>query len=444
VNTEGTVPASHRPARRAPAAVACLLLAAAAAAAQDDPVRALERRVEELEARIASGGGSAEGAALQDSLPKGVPTKKGSLLRFYGFLRLDAIYDDSSPNNTQTIGWVRPEDPTAAGGADHNDPDFTMHPRLTRFGFDLDGGALKGLGAPKVAGKMEVDFYNSGLTGQSESRAALRMRHAYLTLDWGGKVLLAGQTNDLISPLWPVVNPDLVNWGAGNLGDRRPQVRYTAPVALGGDAKLTVAGMVGLTGAVDNQNLDTDGIRDGEASGYPTVQGRIGLVTPLGKKSLDVGVWGSFARENVEVPIGGEDMFQSRALGADATIPLAASLYLKGEAWFGSNLDDLRGGIFQGVNGVTGNEIDSHGGWAEIGWNASPATLIAAGYSVDDPDNGDVGVGGRSRNRVVFFAIHWTYDPVEFGVDVLRWHTEFVGQRGGLDNRVQAYIAYHF
>lgn len=221
-----------------------------------------------------------------------------SRLKFYGFLRLDFQYDDSRANNAQTIGWILSEDPTApSGGANpvgangRNNENFNMHPRLTRFGVDLDGGVVQSLAGAKLTGKVEVDFFNSGLAGQSESREALRMRHGWLKLTWGDLSLLAGQTNDLISPLFPVVNADLVMWGAGNLGDRRPQVRIDWAKPMG-ESKLLLQAMAGLTGADDNQNLDANGslFRDGDTSGRPTLQARAAFAFPMAGGKAEVGV----------------------------------------------------------------------------------------------------------------------------------------------------------
>ena len=87
------------------------------------------------------------------------------------------------------------------------------------------------------------------------SMAAIRMRHAYTKLAWGDFNVLAGQTADVISPIWPIVNADLVMWGAGNLGDRRPQLRPEWTPAIG-DSRLIVQGEVGLTGAQDGSDID--------------------------------------------------------------------------------------------------------------------------------------------------------------------------------------------
>jgi hypothetical protein len=434
------------------AAGASFALAAPSALAQDgglkelrDRVEAQQREIDDLKSRMSGGGGgSADSGSIADYLKKGIPTKKGtSFIKFYGMLRLDGIWDDSTPSNTQTIGWVKSEDPTAAGGVKKNQSDLTIHPRLTRFGFDLDGGRVAAMNDAALTGKVEIDFYNSGLSGQSESRAAIRMRHAYMNFDWGSDVLLAGQTNDLISPLYPIVNNDLVMWGAGNLGDRRPQVRFTHSMAAGGEGRLTLAGMAGLTGAVDNQNLDGNGLRDGEASGYPTLQARIGWSFPWQKAKGEVGVWAHNASEVTSTDVGTHHRFESSAYGFDVNLPLTESLYLKGEGWKGRNLDDVRGGIFQGVN-AAGNEIGAQGGWVEAGFKVSRTVTLAAGVTEDNPTGSDLAAGGKDKNRVYYVAVHFNWDPVELGIDFMHWHTEFVGQASGLDNRIQVYISYSF
>ena len=413
-------------------------------------VEAQQHRIQELEeqASVNAGGLHAflqtqdTGTSIEEILKKGLPTKKGSLFKVYGFVRLDTIWDDSTPSNTQTIGWIKSEDPSVTGGAKKNHQDFSMYPRLTRVGMELDAGKVESLDA-RVTGKIEVDFYNSGLTGQTESRSALRMRHAFVNLDFGNDALLAGQTSDLISPLYPIVNPDMIMWGAGNLGDRRPQVRFTHTTTAG-NAKVTLAGMLGLTGAVDNQNLDTDGLRDGEASGLPTMQFRIGYATPVDGRSFEFGFWGHYAREATETPGTGEHNFQSTALGIDAMMPVTADLYVKGELWMGRNMDDVRGGIFQGIDAGTGNEVGSQGGFIETGYKVNKTLTVAVGAAEDNPDGGDLSVGGRIRNRVVYVGTRFNYDPIEFGIDFMHWHTQFKGQAGGLDNRLQAFIAYNF
>lgn len=369
-----------------------------------------------------------------------------SKIQFYGFLRLDLIYDESRPNNTQTIGFVRSEDNDLNGR--NSDGDFTMHPRLTRLGLNLDGPVIEELGDAKLTGKLEIDFYNSGLQGQSESRAALRMRHAWLKLGWkdAGVSLLAGQTYDLISPLYPKVNPDLAQWGAGNLGDRRPQLRleWWNPV---GDGKIGVQGMIGLTGADDNANLDTPGTygagyRDGDTSELPTLQMRLGYETWLfGEKSgkFQIGIWGTRAWEDPDERIAGSDRFDSWGYGADLIIPLYENmLWIKGEIWEGQNLDDVRGGIFQGINTVTGDEIRSRGGFVELSYKPVDWYEVTGGWSTDDPYNKDLESAARASNQVSYFANRFKFGDFSFGLDYLYWKTQYIGFQNGDDHRFQA------
>lgn len=454
---------------------ACVVAAIPAAALAEDDLRKVleeqerlrkqveeqQRRIDELEAAARAGAGKKDsvGEAVEAYLTAreaGSPpamtglTSKGSKFKLYGFLRLDAMYDDSRMNNTQLPAYVLSEDPTAPPGTgvgpDANQSDFTMHPRLTRLGLDFDGGAVKSLDGSKVAGKLEIDFYGGG----SESRAGVRMRHAYLTLAGDEWQLLAGQTQDLIAPLNPAVNNDFVMWGSGNLGDRRPQVRFEFDPKLE-CGQLFFQGMAGLTGAIDPKDLDAggtygNGFRDGETSGRPTLQARAAFRYPTTEKSnLEIGVWGHDAREDPDTTIAGRHRFKSHALGMDASVPLVGdALWIKGEYFQGENLTDVRGGILQGVNTTTGDEIHARGGWAELGFKASGTSTLYLGYAFDDPDEDDLGTGGRDKNKVWYGAVRFNFDPIEVGIEYLNWTTEYVGFDDGTANRIGAYISYKF
>ncbi|MBI3845327.1 MAG: hypothetical protein HY292_11895 [Planctomycetes bacterium] len=442
--------------------VTLLPLACGVARAQD--LQSLEKKIEDQQRQIdelrAMKGGSASAAATNDKDKAADDTVHWKELRvgdskfkIYGFLRLDAIYDDSRPNNTQTVGFILSEDPAAPAGstAGHrNKPDFTMHPRLTRFGIDFDGPTVSGLSDAKLTGKLEVDFYNNGLQPQAESREALRLRHGWLRMGWDDFSILAGQTNDVISPLFPIVNPDFVMWGAGNLGDRRPQLRAEYAPKIDDDSKVISQGEIGLTGANDNQDLDAagangSGFRDGETSGLPTFQGRLAYATTVDKQPLEVGAWGHYAWDKPDTQFGGKNRFSSYALGIDYKIPVYEDrLWVKGELWTGANLSDVRGGILQGINKTTGEEIAARGGWAEVGFKPETWWTLAAGWSTDDPDNNDLPSGARSLNRIWYLATRFQWKPVEMGVDFLHWKTEYQGFGDGTDNRVQAFVSYSF
>jgi hypothetical protein len=370
------MPKSIAKSARLPLAIACALAGTTPAFAQSNAeflkeIQALKSRLQELEKKIAEPPDAKikppPSPPSDKSMPVSKPDESGfvkwnelvagkSRLKLYGFLRADAIFDDSrpgaggtagNPNATLIPAYILNENAAAVPGLGglagvglvNNAPapnaeDFTVHPRLTRLGLDFTGPEIPGLWNAKTGGKLEIDFYN--LTGTSESREFLRMRHAYLTLKWDDVSLLAGQTVDLISPT----------------------------------------------------------LRAGEASGLPTVQARVAYRFPVAEKlNAELGGWVHYARERFDTPIGtsSRQTFYSEAAGLDLMVPLYKDLLtLKGELWTGKNLDDVRGGILQGVNPTSGREIHAVGGWAELTYKPKKWTSLHGGYTFDNPRRADL------------------------------------------------------
>ena len=380
-------------------------------------------------------------------------TQKGSEIQFYGFLRMDAAYDTSRMSDTQIPVFVRSEDPSAPGAAPENQSEFTLYTRMTRFGLNLGGGELKAIGSPKLTGRIEVDFYGGPA---SDSRNMFRMRHAWAKLQWGNFLLLAGQTSDLISPLYPSVNADMLMWGTGNLADRRPQTRvqYTLPI---GTSQLLIQSAAGLTNAIDRKDLDKNGVPDGEVSGLPTLQGRLALRLPIWKTDdgkshpLEIGAWGHQAWEELDAPLAGteEDSFQSSVVGVDLKLPLYQDrLALTVEGWTGKNLSDLRGGILQGINTATGAEIHATGGFAQLSWTTIKTerykNVLHAGIAMDDADDADLNDGGRDLNYAMYGAVQSVFGHFTLGIEYLHWVTEYVGFGNGTSDRINLYTIYNF
>lgn len=375
-----------------------------------------------------------EGPAVARELRVGA-----SRLRFYGLFRLDLIRDDSKPDNAQSPSFIPSEDPASGPSGREN---LALHPRLTRLGLDVNGPEVEALGRARLEGKLELDFQNGG----RESRQIIRIRHAWARLAWRSMSLLAGQTWDLISPLYPTVNNDTLMWNAGNLGDRRPQVRLAAePAAWGG--KLSVAAAAGLTGAVDEKDLDADRTRDGEASGLPNVQARLGWSRALagGRSRLSAGLWAHRAWERTGTPVAGDDEFRSESAGFDLLLSLRDRITVQAEGWTGRNLSDFRGGVGQGVVAGSGVEVRSRGGWVEVGGRTSALHSIFTGVSLDDPDDADLPAQARTRNRAWWIVNRFeTPGPLLVGLDYVRWKTEFEGLAPGTDNRINAYVQYGY
>ena len=378
-----------------------------------------------------------EDAVASSTIPIGE-----SRLELYGFVRIDAIYDDSRTNAAQTPTFVRSEDPRV-GVRDR--PNLTFHPRLTRVGGRVTPPAGALVGGARLSARVEIDFQAGG----RESRQLIRLRHGYFEMSWSRVTLLAGQTSDLISPLFPAVNGDTLMWDAGNLGDRRPQFRLTWASSVdtdGGPPTWTVAAGLGLPGAIDPKDLDHDGVRDGEASGVPNLQARLGFSSSgVSGRSVSVGVSGHVGKESLTRRVGAQDAFTTWSASVDYEVDVAPRVGVRGELWTGENLSDFRGGIGQGINVARGRGIPATGGWVETGVELSDVFSLSVGYTLDDPADRDVPSQGRVKNFAWYVVNQFRLHRLLLvGIDYLRWTTEFKDLANGLDNRVNVYSILRF
>ncbi len=344
-------------------------------------------------------------------------------------LRLAAIVEDSRLSHHQFPNWVLSEDPSKGK---ENDGHFGMHPRLTRMGVKFE--PVEQENGNSLHGVIETDFQNGG----SESRQILRIRHAYFNLKMGAFHFLAGQTWSLISPLYPAANIDGLMWNTGNLGDRHPQARLTYKPAGG---VLNAALALGQTGAVDRKDLDRNGVLDGSEAMRPFVQARVGLA----QKRLKAGVWTHWGAEETATPVGGDSSFTSMVVGVDASVALSAKLAFEGEGWSGSNLSDIRGGIGQGINQDTGEEIASAGGWGHLVVKPNPRWKLFAGAMMDFPDEDDVPGEGRIRNQAFYLVGRYRpWQQFQAGLEYINWQTEYKGLEAGTANRVDLHFTYFY
>jgi hypothetical protein len=360
----------------------------------------------------------------------------------YGFLRLDYIENDSRMFSVQSGYWVLSED-SLVGKKD--DTEASLHPRLTRAGVNLTPYRVSE--RVTARGQLEIDFQNGG---SSESRPAVRMRQGYFAIQVSQWSFLGGQTWDLLSPLYPSVNDDALQWNAGNLGDRRPQARIGW--ATGGErSSFSIAAAAGMTGAVNNEDLDENSVLDGQDTGVPHVQGRIGYERPMSGRKLQAGVWGHTGRTKSSAPINGQDEFNTWSLGADLSLPLGQKLVLEGEVWDGAMLNDERGGIGQSVNKVTGQEIQSKGGWGQLALRPSSSCEVFVGGSIDDPDDKDLvsradvessggsliySDVGRAENWTAFGSVKYRpWSKFRMALEYIYWRTDYAGLESGTCDR---------
>ena len=163
-------------------------------------------------------------------------TKAGAEVTVYGFVRGDANYIiEGADDDFNSVAKV--------GGTGSSDPKLTQDKlrataKTTRLGLDFKTD----IEGANVGGKVEVDF--------AGSNEALRIRHAYLTLNnW----LFGQTTSNFLSNHAPEMIDFGTNVGGGTA--RIPQVRYSHKLAP--QTQLFVSAEEGNSSVAAGTNLNT-------------------------------------------------------------------------------------------------------------------------------------------------------------------------------------------
>jgi len=355
-------------------------------------------------------------------------------IQLYGFLKVDAAYDNSRTTTGNYILYVDPDT------GKHHDDEFNLTANETRLGVLINGPED---GRMKTSGRVEFDFYGSLA---AENKAKIQLRHAYVQMEWPDRdlTLLAGQTWDVISPLIPTTLNYTVLWDVGNIGYRRPQVRLTKDHQLNDEVSLKFEGAISRTIG----RLDATVSESGEDAGFPTVQGRVAVTFPwLLAGDTTIGVSGHRGREEYDTSATTNVDHDTWSINVDLVQPIRSWVTLKAEAFTGENLSSYLGGIGQGVNNATNKEISSKGGWAAASFGPWDDWSFTAGISIDDVDSDDM-VGdtrGRTLNRAVFAnAIRTLNEHASVGFELSQWRTDYKGSGDADDVRLQAAVKYKF
>ena len=153
--------------------------------------------------------------------------------KFYGQVRTDLYYNSRANEETvDGLFYMYPKDKVYdENGKDLNaTANGSFYTLYTRLGVDVQGPKL---GNAKASAKVEFDFRGTGT-----SFSVVRLRHAYLNLDWGKSAVLLGQT---WHPLYGEVSPQILNLNMGapfQPFSRAPQIRYRYKT---GDIQITGA-----------------------------------------------------------------------------------------------------------------------------------------------------------------------------------------------------------
>jgi hypothetical protein len=349
-------------------------------------------------------------------------------LSIYGAARLDVIADDSRMNDVVQPLYVMREPLNG-----QLDGEMTMSPRLSQVGLSIDEWALDERGKLEGEGKLEIDFGGGSGTG------VIRLRHAYGQITYKEKLeVLAGQTWDLVSPLIPSAQNDTQLLYAGNVGDRRPQLRVTTYPT----PHLRLAVAAAATGTLDQRDLDGDGQLDGMASATPMLQALLEVRMRVGRGAvLRAGLWGHAARDE----LGDGTRHPARSVGGYVFFPVGPQFAWIGEFYVGNNAADLGGGIGQGVNAMTGRTIRSFGGWGEFAMLPTKRHTVALGGSGDFAAIEDLSMGDRRANGTVYGVLR--YKPktsLQLGLEYLYWRTLYLKVGEGVANRFNFHMSVFF
>lgn len=358
--------------------------------------------------------------------------------QLYGFIKLDASYDDSRTSAGNFARWVESE------GTIKDDDRFNMTVNQTRLGANVKAAPFAGI---NTAGRVELDFYGAGT---AENKPEPCLRHAFVNLEWPDCrfSVLAGQTSDVISPLVaPTVNYS-VAWWQGNIGYRRPQIRLTKEFSLAKnrDVKFEVAPTRTISGRkfIFTGSADPD---SGSDSGFPTMQARASLTFPMaGDHRGTVGVSGHWGREEQHKDAFGKNrVLDSWSVNVDARLPVTGWLLFQAEGFVGENLDSYLGGIGQGFDTNLVDAVTSHGGWVAATLTPCAQWQFNVGTGVDDVNNADVSVGGRMSNYAIFGNVYYAVMPnVQLALEIMQMRTTYKAMASGENLRTQLAFIFGF
>ncbi|UCD14863.1 MAG: hypothetical protein JSV34_03835 [Candidatus Omnitrophota bacterium] len=359
----------------------------------------VERKVEEIT------------AAPSTAPSKGITSKHK--VKLYGFLKLDATYDDSKTDDADASRFAQ------SPSTFTNEEEFSMTARNSRLGLKYFGPQEY---PAKVFGNLELDFYD---TSSAHHSTQLRMRHAFVELQYPKWSVLAGQTWDVFGPLGPAtLNTNGYLWNGGNIGFRRSQIRLTNKFDLNDGNKVT-------TQLSLNRNANTDN--------SPIVEGRAAYTFPFLGKESTIGIESLYGEDT------STDDVPYWAMGADLSLKLGSKLSLKGEFFRGSNLNDFLAGIGQGVNATTNDGIDTVGGWAQLSYKPHDKYTFNAGYGIDTPKKRDLNTGNRYKNEVIFANVMYSLlKDVKLGLEYSYFETKYLNADNGKNNKVTTSVIYNF
>lgn len=376
----------------------------------------------------------------------------------YGTIYFNAFGNSGGTNNSDVPLFATPT----------NSGNVSMSVRQTRLGLRLEGPTIL---HAKSRGQVEADFFGGfPAVGVGDNFGIVRLRLAFVRLDWEKTTLEAGQDWMVFAPNNPVsiaaaAIPQMA--AAGNPWSRLPQIRVEHRWASG---KVSWQGAVLAPSTGDSPAATTSPFflqpTTGAISRVPFFQSRVGFngANWLGtKKAGSLGLSGHYGRARV-ANTPGNNQIDSLGVAADWNFPIVARLTLNGEAFFGRNLAGFQAGVFQGFNsdfayrqgttliGGGPRAIGTRGGWTQFAF--TPPTLsdrltFYGTYGLDDPRDTDLVSlskhDWRLRNQAYAFSFLFKFSPqLSWGIEFRRFETVYLQSGKQTANHVNLGAAFSF
>lgn len=281
----------------------------------------------------------------------------------------------------------------------------------------------------KIGGVFEIDFVNI-IDNASYGTSPLPRIRLFSFDIWGDRwSLLAGQNWDIFSPL-NTKSLSLGNnlWFQGNMGFRRPQVRFTYNFPFG------VVNNLKVSASIDHPS-NTDNLYAGGAeSAYPYGEWQVAYSRKMKYGDFVIAASG----------VGGVNRLNSKnnkmyGFAGSLNFPVCKFVELTGEFQWGQDLGD-----FLSLAGTTTKARNiAVWGQASSRWHKKFETNF--GYGIDNIQTSKIAAGAVQRNQIVFGNVkYWPVEPFYIGVEYEYMRTNYKMNGASAANALFANLVYMF
>lgn len=363
-------------------------------------------------------------------------SKDGFKIVPYGYLWGSTAWESSRTFIGDYTLWAISRD-------NEGEPAWHFVGKSTRLGIDVSGPRIPFFCCAKSGGKVEIDFQGAFAI---ENKPGVLLRHAYWEVKNDSFRLLMGQTWDVVAPLNPGTIMYSVYWGAGNIGYRRPQLRFEKYIPMSNTCLITLQTSANTDAASD---FTTGLLAEGDHAGWPLVEGRAAVTLGYRGKNCNpwtFGVSGHIGEQIFDFASDDDKPIRTWSMNFDANMPIGHRMGIQGEFFMGEDLKTFLGGIVQGVDIPRQESIRSIGGWGEFWIYWAPRLHTHVGGGIDDPFDQDVtAVNGRTYNQAYWANLCFDVTPkFRLGVEASQWKTLFTDRRSGEATRLEFMARYAF